>query len=69
MCMKAFLALRVKKSIPKELAFAKFWDFTKSDFLGLVNFGFLDLADFATVDRFLILPATFLAPLVLAIAS
>ncbi len=54
--MKASLALGVRKSVLEELAFVKFWAFTKSDFLGLVNFGFLDLANFATVDRFLILP-------------
>ena len=44
--MKAFLALEIRKSIPGELAFAK------SDFLNLVNFNFLDLADFVAVDRF-----------------
>ncbi len=57
--MKAFLTLRVRKSVPEELAFAK------SDFLTLVNFGFLDLADFAVVNRFLIfllLPAPLLVP-------
>ncbi len=48
--MKVFLASGVRKSIPKltlaELAFGK------SEFLNLVNFDFLDLADFAAVDRF-----------------
>ncbi len=44
--MKASLAPKVRKSVLKELVFAK------SDFLGLVNFGFLDLADFAVVNRF-----------------
>ncbi len=52
--MKVFLALRVKKSVLKELAFAK------SDFLVLVNFGFLDLTDFAAINRFLILLPTLL---------
>ena len=42
------MALKIRKSVPKELVFAK------SDFLDLVNFGFLDFADFAAVDRFLI---------------
>ncbi len=56
--MKASLALKVRKSVPEELAFAKFWAFIKSDFLGLVNFGFLDLDNFAAVNRFLILPPT-----------
>ncbi len=41
--IKAFLASRVRKSVPEELTF------TKSDFLGLVNF--------VAVDRFLILPS------------
>ncbi len=41
--MKASLALRVKNSIPKELAFVKF--------------GFLDLANFIIDDRFLISPS------------
>ncbi len=49
--MKAFLASRVRKSVP-ELAFAK------SDFLDLVSFCFLDLADFIAVDRFSKLPPT-----------
>ena len=48
--MKAFLALKVRKSILK-LAFI----FDKSDFLGLINFDFLDLAKFITIDGFLIL--------------
>ena len=51
-CIKAFLALEGRKSILEELIFAK------SDFLGLVNFGFLDFANFVAVDRFLILPQT-----------
>ncbi len=63
-CIKAFLAMKVKKSVPK-LTFAKL-AFSKSNFLDLVNFGFLnlvksdflDLAKFAMVDRFLILPPT-----------
>ncbi len=58
--MKAILTSEVRKSVLEKLAFTKFWAFTKSDFLGLVNFGFLDLADFATVDRFLIVPPTLL---------
>ncbi len=41
--MKASLAPEIRKSVPK-LAFAKF--------------GFLDLADFVAVDRFLILSPT-----------
>ena len=59
--MKAFLALKVRKSIPEELVF------TKSDFLGLVNFGFLDLANFAVIDSTL----TFLpiSPLLAFLAS
>ncbi len=61
--MKAFLTPRVRKSVLEELAFAKFWAFTKSDFLSLVNFGFLDLANFTMVDRFLIIPPT-LPPLI-----
>ena len=44
--MKAFLAPEIRKSISEKLAFAK------PDFLNLVNFGFLDLANFAIVDRF-----------------
>ncbi len=63
--MKAFSALEIWKSVPEELTIAKFWAFTKSDFLGLVNFGFLDLADFISVNRFLILLPIFPAPLVL----
>ncbi len=46
MCMKAFLALGVRKSVPEELTFAKL-TFGKSDLLNLVNF--------AVVDRFSIL--------------
>ena len=42
--MKAFLVLKVRKSVLEELAF------TKSDFLDLVTFGFL--ADFVVVDRY-----------------
>ncbi len=57
-CMKAFLASKVGKSVSKELTLAKFWTFTKSDFLGLVNYSFLDLANFAVVDRFLKLTPT-----------
>ncbi len=45
-CMKAFLVSRVRNSIPEELTFAKL-AFGKSDFLDLVNF--------ATVNRFSIL--------------
>ncbi len=48
--MKAFLASRIRKSVP-ELTLAKL-DFGKSDFLDLVDFDFLDLADFAAVDGF-----------------
>ncbi len=51
--MKASLAPEVRKSVPK-LAFAKF--------------DFLDLADFITVDRFLIL-LLLLALAALAVAS
>ncbi len=52
--MKAFLALGVRKPVLEELTFAKL-TFSKSDFLDLVNF--------AMVDRFsiLLLPS---APLV-----
>ena len=46
---KTFLASEVRKSVLEELVFAK------SDSLSLVNFGFLDFADFVVVDRFLIL--------------
>ena len=60
--MKVFLALGVKKSIPKELVYAKFWAFIKSDFLGLVNFRFLNLANFAIVNKFLIFLLTTLPP-------
>ena len=49
--MKAFLAPKVRKSVLK-LAFV----FSKYDFLGLVDFDFLDLAKFTTIDKFLILP-------------
>ncbi len=63
--MKASLALGIRKSIPEKLVFAKFWAFTKSDFLSLVNFGFLDLADFVIVDRFLILLPTLPPPIAL----
>ncbi len=55
--MKAFLALGVRKSVSEELTFIKL-AFSKSDFLDLVDFGFLDLAKFAIVDRFLILLPT-----------
>ena len=48
--MKAFLAPEVRKSVPK-FAFA----FSKSDFLDLIDFNFLDLAKFITIDRFSIL--------------
>ncbi len=54
--MKAFLALGVRNSVP-ELTLVKL-AFGKSDFLDLVNFDFLDLADFAAVDRFSKLPST-----------
>ncbi len=49
-CIKVFLALGVRKSV-LELILAKL-AFGKSDFLNLVDFYFLDLADFAIVDRF-----------------
>ena len=49
--MKAFLAPKIRKSV---LEFV----FSKSDLLGLVDFDFLNLAKFATVDRFSILPPT-----------
>ncbi len=52
--MKAFLASGVRKSVPK-LTLEKL-ALGKSDFLGLVDFDFLDLADFAAVDRFSKLP-------------
>ena len=60
--MKAFLALEVRKSV-SNLAFV----FSKSDFLGLVDFDFLNLAEFATVDKFLILSPT-LPPSTLTVA-
>lgn len=44
--MKAFLALKIRKSVSEK---------AKSNSLGLVNFGFLDFANLAVVDRFLIL--------------
>ena len=47
--MKVFLASKVKKSVPKWV-----FRFGKSKLLGLVNFDFLDLAKFITVDKFLI---------------
>ena len=52
--MKVSLALRVRKSVPK-LAFA----LGKSDFLGLVDFDFLNLTKFVIVDRFLIFSLIF----------
>ena len=55
--MKAFLVLRARKSVSEKLA----------DFLILIIFGFLVLADFAIVDTFLILPPTL--PSVLLILS
>ncbi len=64
--MKACLASGVKKSVLKELIFAKL-AFDKSDFLNLVDFSFLDLAKFAAVVRFLIyLPTP--PPLVLIVS-
>ncbi len=65
--MKAFLALGVRKSVPKKLVYAKFFAFTKSDFLGLVNFDFLDLANFVAVDKFSIFPPTLSVPPVLSV--
>ncbi len=56
--MKFFLAFGISKSVP-ELTFAKV-AFSKSDFL--------DLVDFVTVDRFLILSPTQPLPTSLAIA-
>ena len=47
--MKAFFTLEVRKSV-SELAFI----FGKSDFLGLIDFDFLNLAKFITVDKFLL---------------
>ena len=44
--MKTFWALEVRKSVSKKLVF------TKSDFLGLVNFGFLDFANFVDFYKF-----------------
>ncbi len=49
--MKAFLALGIRKSVT-QLIFTKF-AFSKSDFLDLVNFNFLDLANFVAIVRFL----------------
>lgn len=49
--MKDFLALRIRKSVPKELVIAN------SKFLAildLVKFSFLNLVKFGVVDRFLI---------------
>ena len=53
--MKVFLASGIRKSVPEELVFVKL-AFGKSDFLDLVDFDFLYLTEFATVDKFLILP-------------
>lgn len=47
------MALRVRKSVSDELTFAKFFD--KVDFLDLAKSDFLDLVDFAIVERLLIL--------------
>ncbi len=58
--MKAFLALGVIKSVLEKLVFIKFFAFTKSDFLNLVNFGFLNFANFVIVDKFSILPVILL---------
>lgn len=52
-CIKISLAPRVKKSVLKELAFAKF-----NNFLNLIKFDFLNLVNFATNDRFSIFPST-----------
>lgn len=52
--MKTFLAPRVRKSVPGKLALAK------SDFLDLVEF-----FDFASVDKFLLLPPILPPPLTL----
>lgn len=49
--MKAFLAIGVKKSVLKEVAFAKS-HFLAFVFLNLVRFKFLDLANFVIVNRF-----------------
>lgn len=51
--MKASLAPRVRKFILEISAFAE-----SNDFLDLVKFDFLDLANFATDDRFSIFPPT-----------
>ena len=51
--MKAFLTPKIRKSVP-ELAFV----FGKSDFLDLVNFDFLNLAKFITIDKFSIFLST-----------
>lgn len=56
--MKVFLVSGVKKSVLLKLTFIKFWTYITSDFLGLVNFGFLDLDNFVMVDRFSILSPT-----------
>ncbi len=55
-CMKAFLASRIRKSVLK-LTFIKL-AFDKSDILDLVNFNFLDLAEFVIGNKVLILPST-----------
>ena len=60
--MKAFLAPKVRKFV---LKFA----FGKSDFLGLVNFDFLDLAKFITVNRFSILLPTLPLSALLAVSG
>ena len=59
--MKVSLAPEVRKSVLKKLAF------TKSGFLDLVNFSFLDLADFVAIDRFSKLLLTPLPPVLLVL--
>ncbi len=55
--MKVFLALKVRKSVPKELAF------TKVDFLDLVQF-----FNFLILDRFLLPPLALSAPPVILLS-
>lgn len=62
--MKVFLASRVRKSALRELLFIKsfdnveFLDLAKSNLLNLAKFDFLDLVEFAIVNRFLITPSS-----------
>lgn len=80
--MKVSLALRVRKSVPGVLTFAKsdFLGFAKSDFLDLIKFALLDLAkidaldlvssdflEFAKINRFLILSSIIPPPISLPV--